>query len=165
MIDEKKLIKKINDYCSEFDESLEENESFDGYNIKSICMSVIAEILDLIQEQPKVGEWIPVEEKLPENCSSVLMYSVLQGVEQGCYNPSTDTWIMFRWGQFTGKVTHWRPLPDKPYEFHSKKTRKKLERRNRMTNLEANKERIRDGMALCVIAYLFRYGEQCSLKL
>lgn len=65
MIDEKKLIEKINDYCSEFDESLEENKSFDGYNIKSICMSVIAEILDLIQDQPKVGEWILVEERLP----------------------------------------------------------------------------------------------------
>lgn len=31
-----------------------------------------------------------------------------------------------------------------------------------MTNLEANKERIREGTALCVIAYLFRYGEQCT---
>lgn len=65
MIDENKLIEKINDYCSEFDESLEENESFDGYNIKSICMSTIADILDLIRDQPKVGEWIPVEERLP----------------------------------------------------------------------------------------------------
>lgn len=68
MIDERKLLEKINDYCSEFDESLEENKSFDGYNIKSICMSVIAEILDLIQDQPKVGEWIPVEEREP-SCS------------------------------------------------------------------------------------------------
>lgn len=33
-----------------------------------------------------------------------------------------------------------------------------------MTNLEANKKRIRDGMALCIIAHLFRHGELCSHK-
>lgn len=71
MIDERKLLEKINDYCSEFDESLEENKSFDGYNIKSICMSVIAEILDLIQDQPKVDEWIPCSERLPEDLMTV----------------------------------------------------------------------------------------------
>ena len=87
MIDERKLLEKINDYCSEFDESLEENKSFDGYNIKSICMSVIAEILDLIQDQPKVGEWIPVEERLPEKETYVLCYvpKVDGNVQYGIY--------------------------------------------------------------------------------
>lgn len=34
-----------------------------------------------------------------------------------------------------------------------------------MTNLEANKERIREGMALCTIAHLCRYGELCTHKI
>ena len=34
-----------------------------------------------------------------------------------------------------------------------------------MTNLETNKERIHEGMALCTIAHLCRYGEPCSHKI
>lgn len=33
-----------------------------------------------------------------------------------------------------------------------------------MTNLEANKEIIREGMALCIIAYLCKYGGVCEHK-
>lgn len=99
MIDEKKLISRIESQYRQWG---------DEYDVQ--------QILGDIDDFPKACEWIPCSERLPENCSSVLMYSVLQGVEQGCYNPSTDTWIMFRWGELTGKVTHWRHLPEKPYE-------------------------------------------------
>lgn len=102
MIDENKLIEDIEDMMSPFLFADEEREW------------ALKDVIEVIENQPKVGEWIPVEERLPENCSSVLCYSILNGVEQGCYNPSTDTWIMFRWGELTGKVTYWQPLPEKP---------------------------------------------------
>ena len=138
MIDERKLLEKINDYCSEFDESLEENKSFDGYNIKSICMSVIAEILDLIQDQPKVGEWIPVEERLPEEHDSV--FAELKGTDKwhsGMFEKMSDevivtceygdgtrvtktsktidgSWLIEAKAIFRLKVIFWQPLPE-PY--------------------------------------------------
>lgn len=130
MIDERKLLEKINDYCSEFDESLEENKSFDGYNIKSICMSVIAEILDLIQDQPKVGEWIPVEERLPEEHELI-------DDETGYYNKSDEVlccckneynefeyWIDYtidgewQYSEYIdGDEKYWQPLPEDPRPY------------------------------------------------
>lgn len=147
MIDERKLLEKINDYCSEFDESLEENKSFDGYNIKSICMSVIAEILDLIQEQPKVGKWISVEERLPEEHDS--MFAKLKGTDKwlsGMFEKKSDEvivtceyedgtivtktsktvdgeWVIEKESIFKLKVLFWRPLPE-PYREPLEKTRK-----------------------------------------
>ena len=125
MIDENKLIEEINDYCSEFDESLEENESFDGYNIKSICMSTIADILDLIRDQPKVGEWIhftkrPCDEEekemyggdemldcpLPEHEQEIIVTDgeyvwidtfMYDDTEGGCYLDSGNEMIGLAW--------------------------------------------------------------------
>lgn len=130
MIDEKKLIEELKfqiNNCETY-----------GHSDIYIDLEMAKKWVETI-EKKKVGEWIPVEERLPENCSPVLAYSVLNGVEQGCYNPSTDTWIMFRWGQLTGKVTHWRPLPDKP----TSATRKKLEK-TRKNSKKTRKEKQND---------------------
>ena len=114
MIDEKKLI-----------EQLRESNYHHASNSREEVL--LDRTIRIVLEQPKVGEWIPVDERLPENCSSVLMYSILRGVEQGCYSPSTDTWVMFRWGVLTGKVTHWKPLPEgpEPYSSGTRKNSKK----------------------------------------
>lgn len=68
MIDEKKLIKEIcNTECKvpefETDELL--NAFLLGLNARQIC------VMDLIAKQPKVGEWIPVEEGTPDNTDLV----------------------------------------------------------------------------------------------
>ena len=124
MIDENKLIEKINDYCSEFDESLEENESFDGYNIKSICMSTIADILDLIRDQPKVGEWIPVEERLPNEeefekyyCRNHYAAEFIVMIK-GANKPTSLYYKEGVWFDDDNNdydVIAWQPLPE-PYE-------------------------------------------------
>ena len=53
MIDEKKLIERLENIQKNDCKSLMERVWFDG-------------ILAIVETQPKVGEWIPVEEGLPE---------------------------------------------------------------------------------------------------
>ena len=57
MIDEKKLIEEIN-------KKLETT---------SISLQTAEIILNIIKSQPKVGEWIPVEERLPEEKGEYLV--------------------------------------------------------------------------------------------
>ena len=54
MIDEKKLIEEIRDAIN--------CDRYDGYK----PAAVLFEVWDMINEQPKVGEWIPCSERLPE---------------------------------------------------------------------------------------------------
>lgn len=56
MIDEKKLMTEINTFYYD--------KVFDGnYSVSE----VVAAIMSIIGSQPKVGEWIPCSERLPEN--------------------------------------------------------------------------------------------------
>ena len=56
MIDEKKLIEKIR---------------YTNINIADDPLLLKITVLSLINEQPKVGEWIPVTERLPEELTEV----------------------------------------------------------------------------------------------
>lgn len=63
MIDEKKLIEKIEKMfvpLSTPDGSEPIDIRINGYN------ECLVDVLETIKEQPKVGEWIPVEEREPE---------------------------------------------------------------------------------------------------
>ena len=59
MIDEKKLIEDI--------KNLIDSEELAGHSPGSVLHSVC----EKVWEQPKVGEWIPVSERLPENFTPV----------------------------------------------------------------------------------------------
>ena len=62
MIDEKKLIEKIEKMVIPLS-TPDGSESIDiGINGYNECL---VDVLGTIKEQPKVGEWIPVEERLP----------------------------------------------------------------------------------------------------
>lgn len=68
MIDETKLIDEVNDL-------MDANLLFYDDASKS-RQETLDEIVDLIDEQPKVGEWIPVEERLPKNGGSYLITAI-----------------------------------------------------------------------------------------
>ena len=114
MIDEKKLIEKIEERrrywencAAEYDEA--------GYDINmDICDSKAIELQTIIKhinEQPKVGEWIPVAERLPEeSLNSVLAWDEYRNrcvfaQYYGGYWHLKDEII---------KITAWQPLPE-PY--------------------------------------------------
>lgn len=86
------------------------------------CGGSLAEMaIDLIRTQEKrIAEleserrWIPVAEKLPEHCVTVLSYN---GVAIGTdfYDEVFETWYSDL-DRPLPMVTHWRPLPDPPQE-------------------------------------------------
>lgn len=106
MIDETKLIDEVNDL-------MDANLLFYDDASKS-RQETLDEILDLIDEQQRVGEWIPVEERLPESCEYVLVSCVNGAVEYGAYYAGDKDWSLIS-TDWQCKVLAWQPLP-KPYE-------------------------------------------------
>lgn len=105
MIDEKRLIKE----CEE-------------------RLLVGTNVIKLIEEQPKICEWIPLEEKTPENGEHVLLSFANEKQK-----PLVGTWKVDDEGgafyaPFTGRtyaslgyfVNAWMPLPE-PYEENASK--------------------------------------------
>lgn len=116
MIDEKKLKKELREkICPE------------KFGERCNSLDVIYAILQLIDEQPKVNEWIPCSERLPDEGKEVLIsydYDSFDiemtpkrylGVMIGCYKDS-EWWSSDKW---IDGVTAWYPLPE-PWEGDSK---------------------------------------------
>ena len=96
MIDETKLIEVLNrqKHILTFEDT---NPIDEGFNLG------IDRSIQLISSQPKVGEWIPVSERLPENakhkgslCHRCLV-KTKYGVTEGWYNPDTESWYCIFW--------------------------------------------------------------------
>ncbi|MGJ0961680.1 DUF551 domain-containing protein [Faecalicoccus pleomorphus] len=66
MIDEKKLIEELRKYADELGTVRGEIELANG----------VLKAISIINEQPKVGEWIPVEERLPKNGGAYLITAI-----------------------------------------------------------------------------------------
>lgn len=140
MIDEKKLIEERPEWLNP--DCVGEEEYNKGWNAcnKYWC--------NTIKRQPKVGEWIPCSERLPENAQHkgafCPKYQVMTkyGVTEGWYNPDNESWYVLFWfmtARFletdidikrgdvpevvkiplkAGIVTAWMPLPE-PYKGES----------------------------------------------
>ena len=101
MIDEKKLLKALQgfhereeEYKSVFDEQGIYYESQTG---------LIDEIIKYVQKMPKVGEWIPCSERLPENAKHRGAFcpkyhvKTKYGITEGWYNPDVESWYCLFW--------------------------------------------------------------------
>ena len=105
MIDEKKLIKFIrsNDFKRR---TIQSKDSLQDI------------LIQFVEEQPKVGEWIPVSERLPEDGESYLVTNAESFGQfhayKGWYDGEHKIWHMD--GNFERKmnVIAWQPLPE-PY--------------------------------------------------
>lgn len=128
MIDEKKLIEEfekcMNDtaYLKNKYSGAAQLKDCTGKNIMydhaEIAHNVISEVIEKINEQPKVGEWIPVSERLPENDGFYL--ATLDGAIVGENRPFTGL-AEFEDGKWIDDeedykcVIAWQPLPE-PYQ-------------------------------------------------
>lgn len=111
MIDEKKLIEDILQHENVLASANHVYKS--GYRDRQV------EIIDIINRQPKVGEWIPVSERLPDDGETYLITNA-ESFEQyhtykGWYDGTKGIWHMT--GNFERKmnVIAWMPLPE-PYK-------------------------------------------------
>lgn len=106
MIDEKKLIEELNrqKYILTFEDS---NPIDEGFNCG------IDKAIQLVESQPKVGEWIPVEERLPEkSLNSVIGWDTYR---ECCVFVQyyMNEWILG--SHESVNIVAWRPVPE-PYE-------------------------------------------------
>ena len=127
MIDEKKLIEEIEDRLGDWEDAAGEyrrigdEEGVAIYERRAVELKVV---LKKIQKQPKVGEWIPCSERLPEEEEPVLV----QWEKYDRYLNITTTYLDVMWlddaeekvfetinGVPNGKVVAWQPLPE-PWE-------------------------------------------------
>lgn len=115
MIDEKKLLKHLSDWW------LSETPSGDGTVLvisgelqKTPMMKIIEDFMKTVEQQPKVGEWIPCSERLPKNIKTVLI--TIKELEQPILGWYGDK---FGWRIVTPEfvnikdytVIAWMPLP------------------------------------------------------
>lgn len=86
MIDEKKLIAEIREYIDEYKE-------LDMQGMHSLKWCAMMEALELVESQPKVGEWIPCSERLPEEARAieVTMYDGNRAI--GHFYKRLETWF------------------------------------------------------------------------
>lgn len=107
MIDEKKLIEELRKYADELGTVRGEIELANG----------VLKAISIINEQPKVGEWIPVKDRLPDKPGS---YRVTCLYADKWYRVKDDLFYSDRtWGydnpNRNRKVIAWKPL-ERPYE-------------------------------------------------
>lgn len=102
MIDEKRLVNEIKNWIK--------TDRFEDYSAGYILSDVIEEINNM----PKVSEWIPVSEKLPESDDDVIV--TCKSCRTGKKFTSTDyrNCKTGEWSYFGGDVIAWQPLPE-PY--------------------------------------------------
>ena len=96
MIDENKLIEDLNSL-----NAVNEHESH-----------LIDEVFDIVNRQPKVGEWISVKDKLPKVFELVLIQNIygLMSVALRIEN----SWFNFQGNELCTAIA-WMPLPE-PYK-------------------------------------------------
>lgn len=114
MIDEKKLIENLGKLAKERPYKQVGNlDSYREYN--EAWQDCIDRVEQLINNQPKTGEWIPVTERKPELCAT---YFVSCRHEYGSktfpayYDVETDTWV-----KSNGFCHHIRSIIRTPYEI------------------------------------------------
>lgn len=103
MIDERKLIKSVKAY----------KELGLGKNLHSIADTII----EIIESQPKVGEWIPVEERLPgQSLNSVIGWDTYR---ERCVFVQyyMNEWVLGN--HESVNIVAWQPLPE-PYKGEPK---------------------------------------------
>lgn len=117
MIDEKKLIYDIYSHDIDIPDSITESNTTDldafllGVNAKQIA------VMKDIRNQPKVGEWIPVSEGLPEPYETVLVTAKMQNdvhtlVYMGSFNGEGQLALCGVSNPEDYKGFAWMPLPE-----------------------------------------------------
>ncbi|MGN0405316.1 MAG: DUF551 domain-containing protein [Bariatricus sp.] len=126
MIDEKKLIEEFNIKSIKYDDmcgdAIEENDCGMQMIYAGKGLAYV-EAIKIVEKQPKVGEWIPVSERLPEDRKEKIVYLSSNRITIACYNEHVlpHTGFQIGWGYILKNgyidfekenVIAWMPLPE-----------------------------------------------------
>ena len=109
MIDENKLIEKLETMIDDIPISYVKDENHGRLNA---YIHALIRVISIVKNQPKVGEWIPVEERLPEeSLNSVIGWDASR---ERCVFVQyyMNDWILGN--HESVKIVAWMPLPE-PY--------------------------------------------------
>ena len=119
MIDEKKLTQDLETMISDVPISYMEDENHDRLNAYNYALS---KAISIIKNQPKVGEWIPVEEGLPNYYYEPVLVTYLYFPNQKIYDDEIaylDACGNWDWDTKedieSAEIMAWMPLPE-PYK-------------------------------------------------
>lgn len=95
MIDEKKLIKEIRNLKKHYVFFYKEGRSEIDDVVKGASDTLFNDIAKIIDEQPKVGEWIPCSKRLPEEARAVevTMYDGNRAIGHFYKSLEAETWF------------------------------------------------------------------------
>ena len=83
----------------------------------SMCKKYLCEIKDIEAEEHAKHQWIPVTERLPEECGHYLIYVIGKEFKQWSMVTMAYYHKQFYYDDMEnlfGLVTHWMPLPEPP---------------------------------------------------
>lgn len=107
MIDEKKLIKYLKSEAN-----MDRSRAY-GEHECDLIEGTIRMCIDVVKAQPKVGEWIPCSERLPEKPKREWVAYLV--ADEYLYDPYTAYWNGERWETEMDEplpfITAWMPLP------------------------------------------------------
>lgn len=120
MIDEKKLIEEFREKVKGYDKDCGYWSKRGEHGNELLCAgkcSGIVQAIKIAENQPKVGEWIPCSERLPDESGTY----IVNAIENNIIHVTFAKWMkrMKKW-ELTGsrsywKVIAWQPLPE-PYQ-------------------------------------------------
>lgn len=122
MIDEKELIKSLEDLTDGYRDKLAKAETKEHKNFLNGVIGTLIDVTNIVHRQPKI-DWTPVDERLsePDKCVLVSYKSVMEW-DKEVYSDQIaiireDGWHW--WDELETKVENeiiaWQPLPE-PYK-------------------------------------------------
>lgn len=110
-------------------EKLRGNAQKDGSPFVGVIVKMFCDFLDQAPDAEKRGEvgnatrWIPVTERLPENCNEDVLVTVdgvwrnvhFKAAQELAVYSAKEGWILQMFPEWDNPpVTHWMPLPEPP---------------------------------------------------
>lgn len=119
MIDEKKLMEEIRNLKKHYDFFYKKDKSEIGDIVKNASDTLFYDIAKIIYGQPKVGEWIPCSERLPDKeYDTVLVFldtnifDIAVWHSQHGFRPWYAAHYESSPPEWDGNVIAWQPLPE-----------------------------------------------------